>query len=421
MNLVWNNYIKFLQDNNINIEYYNIKEGYYWIDRNIIKAYDKTGVIHKIIRLDIDDQLNISIKNIYNNKYYDIESWEETIVRKSKELKSLEDESISIIRDKLKQYNDFSKVILTSGGKDSVLVDYLVSKCIENPNRIFNNTSLECSDTYKYIKSLNNVKIINPKEGFYQWRKRLDFIPSKISRACCSVFKEGETVNQLDSKENILFFMGMRNDESNKRSNYGYEWVNEKWKNRNWIGILPIRKWSEENVWLYILKNKLDINEKYKKGYDRVGCTIVCPYQNKFKWALDKYWYPSMYNRWHQILDEDFVKNNRDINMNCTQREYHFCWNGGRYRSKPTEQVINEFAERNGLDINIAKKYFNHKCDICGKNILDKSVIGMNMKFFGRQIERFKCKKCIMKEFGWTKEDWDTKVNEFKEQSCKLF
>jgi len=45
----------------------------------------------------------------------------------------------------------------------------------------------------------------------------------------------------------------------------------------------------------------------------------------------------------------------------------------------------------------------------------------MNMKMFGRNIEKFKCKKCLMKEFGWTKEDWNKQVEDFKMQGCKLF
>ena len=45
----------------------------------------------------------------------------------------------------------------------------------------------------------------------------------------------------------------------------------------------------------------------------------------------------------------------------------------------------------------------------------------MNMKLFGRNIEKFKCKKCLMKEMSWTKEDWNEQVESFKLQGCKLF
>lgn len=94
-----------------------------------------------------------------------------------------------------------------------------------------------------------------------------------FARACCNIFKEGAMIDYLDRNDKYLFFMGMRNQESSKRSNYTDEWKNDKWKGREWNAILPIREWSELDVWLYILKNNININPKYKKGYSRVGWT----------------------------------------------------------------------------------------------------------------------------------------------------
>jgi hypothetical protein len=45
----------------------------------------------------------------------------------------------------------------------------------------------------------------------------------------------------------------------------------------------------------------------------------------------------------------------------------------------------------------------------------------MNLKIHGRQVNKFYCKKCLMKEFDWTKEDWDKQVEAFKAQGCALF
>ena len=73
----------------------------------------------------------------------------------------------------------------------------------------------------------------------------------------------------------------MRNEESINRSKYETEWKNEKWGNRDWIGILPIRKWTEEDIWLYILWKGINFNPKYRKGYSRVGCAIACPFYSK--------------------------------------------------------------------------------------------------------------------------------------------
>ena len=115
--------------------------------------------------------------------------------------------------------------------------------------------------------------------------------------------------------------------------------------------------------------------------------------------------------------------------MNCTIDEYVTkAWNGGVYRAEPNDEVIAEYAMYSGLDIGVASKYFNRYCSNGCINkrgqpakIKDKNALAMNMKMFGRNIEEFKCRKCLMKEFDWTKEQWDSKVSAFKRQGCQLF
>lgn len=195
------------------------------------------------------------------------------------------------------------------------------------------------------------------------------------------------------------------------------------------IALLPIRQWSEFDIWLYILSEDIEINDKYRYRYDRVGCGIACPNYTKYTWVLDKYWYPYLFNRWRNILRNDFINNNKWLIMNCTVDEYVTkAWTGGVYRDEPTEEVISEFSQYSGLDIPIARKYFNRYCANGCINkrrqplrIKDRNALAMNMKMFGRNINHFLCKKCLMKEFGWSKSQWDEKVNEFKEQGCQLF
>lgn len=415
MNLVFKEYIKFLQDKGLT---YNLQEGYYWLDKSIIKAYDKQGNIHKILRIYIDDDLNITFKK-YNYEKFDIESWKETINRKKKHLLEIEKDSIELINKSIINMSNRKIAVLSSGGKDSSVTTHLV-KQVTNPLIIFNNTSLDCADTYLHIKKENNLKIINPKEGFYQWRDRLNFIPTRFTRACCSIFKEGAMVDELDKTDKYLFFMGMRNEESNTRSDYGDEWKNDKWGSREWNAILPIRKWTEEDIWLYIIMRNIDINPKYRKGYSRVGCSCACPYYTKSTWVLDKYWYPTMYNRWHDIIEKDFIENKKACVMNCTLKEYHICWNGGTYRDKATDEVINEFAEQQGLDIDIARKYFNKTCICCSKK-LRKDDIALSMKYYGRHIEKFKCINCISKDLNVKPKELRNKIKDFKNQGCQLF
>lgn len=267
LNLVFREYIGFLKDKGLTMD---IKEGYYWYDKSIIKAYDKEGNIHKVLRIVIDEDLNIEFKE-YKDKPFEIESWEETLDRNKTKLLELEKESIDLIKSSSLKYKGLIPTILTSGGKDSSVTEKLVKLVFPNSVCIFNNTTLDCADTYLHINSKPNTITINPKEGFYQWRERNNFVPTRFSRACCTIFKEGAMVDELDKETKLLLFLGMRNQESNTRSEYGDEWRNDKWGKREWQGILPIRKWSEEEIWLYILMRNIEINSKYKKGYARVG------------------------------------------------------------------------------------------------------------------------------------------------------
>jgi len=413
---IFKEYIQFLKDHDIDIE---LQEGYYWLDNQIIKAYDTKGNIHKIVRLKIDDSLNITYK-LFPQKKFKIEHWDDTVLRNKENLLKKEKESLNLIKGKLEQYKNYKTIVLTSDGKDSTIVEYLVKHINPTVVLVFNNTSLDCADTYKHIKSRNDINVLNPKEGFYQWIKK-NIIPTRFSRGCCTLFKEGVTINYFDKNEKCIFFLGMRNEESNTRSKYEDEWKNEKWGNRDWIGILPIRKWTEEEVWLYILWKKLYINTKYKKGYSRVGCAVACPFYTKSTWILDKYWYPTMYKRWHDILEKDFKENYKWIRLNCTINEYHTCWNGGLLREQPTEEVIKEFAEYKGIDYEAAKKYFNHTCKICNKKVNKKDEIAMNLKLLGRNINTYLCKKHLMEFLDINKEQWDRYIKEFKESGCSLF
>lgn len=317
-----------------------------------------------------------------------------------------------------------------------MVVTHLAKKAGLNFETYFNVTTLDVAESNRMAKR-NGFKHILPNPeygGFYKYIQRYDgggnqMIPSRLNRFCCNYFKESPTIDYFPNDESLIFLFGMRNQESVRRSGYKDIWKNEKWGERDWIALLPIRQWSEFDVWLYILSEDIEINDKYRYGYDRVGCGIACPNYTKYTWVLDKYWYPYLFDRWRNILRNDFINNNKWLIMNCTVDEYVTkAWTGGVYRDCPTEEVVSEFSQYSGLDISIARKYFNRYCANGCINkrrqplrIKDRNALAMNMKMFGRNINRFLCKKCLMKEFGWSKSQFDEKVNEFKAQGCQLF
>ena len=44
----------------------------------------------------------------------------------------------------------------------------------------------------------------------------------------------------------------------------------------------PIFYWADIDIWLYILGEKIDFNDAYRFGYDRIGC-IVRPQMIQFQ------------------------------------------------------------------------------------------------------------------------------------------
>ena len=408
------------------------REGVFWLDRNCVKAFTRGGQQVSLYRVSVDDDLNVSLsKHKQNIDGLEFESWNDTIVRMTPHIQDIETASIALLRSKCK--NCGRKIINTnSTGKDSMVVTCLAEKAGLDFETYFNVTTLDVKESNRMAKRHGYKHILpNPKYGgFYKYICQYEgMIPSRLNRFCCQYFKENPTVDYFDSSERLLFLFGMRNQESAARAGYQDEWKNEKWGNRDWIAILPIRTWSDFDVWLYTLYSGIDINEKYKYGYDRVGCGIACPNYTKYTWVLDQYWYPVMFQRWRDILRKDFISQNKWLIMNCTVDEYVTrAWNGGVYRAEPTEEVVREYAEHAGLDIEIARKYFNRYCANGCLNkrrtplkIKDRNTIAMNMKMYGREVNNFLCKKCLLKEFHWDSEQWDEMVDDFKSQGCKLF
>ena len=408
-----------------------IEAGKYWLDNHFICAFTPDGELHKLYKYQVFDDLSIKISDYQGKKPNktrflssdDFETWWSTVDRLTPELKEYEKEAERVIEKALADYPDHEKVVMTSTGKDSMVTLDLVQRFLPEVKVYFNNTSLDTADAYKMVKAHKDWTIINPKIGFYKWIKQEHFIPTRFSRGCCTYFKEGETVNFFSDKPQMLFFMGVRNDESAERANREDIVHNPKWGNRDWQGCLPIRKFNEFMIWLYILKYDIEVNPKYKKGYSRVGCGTACPYYTKYTWVLDKYWYPKSRQRWEDILREDFAQDSRWAKMNCTMDEYVTgAWTGGLYRPEPNDEVINEFMKYKGLtDRNVALQYFNKTCCVCGKNVRQNDVLGMNLKLHSRDVEKIYCKKHLMELHDMSSEEWDKNVADFKAQGCKLF
>lgn len=63
----------------------------------------------------------------------------------------------------------------------------------------------------------------------------------------------------------------------------------------------------------------------------------------------------------------------------------------------------------------------NYICISCRSVITEKDTIGINKKLLGEKAKNLYCMPCLADYLGATVEDLNEKIEEFKEEGCKLF
>ena len=228
------------------------------------------------------------------------------------------DEAHRFIKEAASSYPNEHVVISFSGGKDSTVTADLTVRALNDPSlvHIFGNTTLEFPMTMEYADRFrgDNPKAIfktaiNREQDFYAMCEDIG-PPARMLRWCCSMFKTGpitRVLNNLYRDKAILTFYGIRKSESVSRSKYNRIEDNaEAIKIQKQKVASPIFLWKDIDIWLYILGEKIDFNDAYRLGYDRVGCWC-CPNNNERAQFLARIYMPEQYDKWHTFL-VDFAR-----------------------------------------------------------------------------------------------------------------
>lgn len=397
----------------------------------------------------INYQINIKKYEKPIHKNYTLEEEYEAA---REQLEAKVKQSIQMTKEYTLKNLDKKIFVSISGGKDSDVMKHIVDIAFNelreeginvDYNLIAFNTSNDTAETYKHLKQhhkMTKENIISPEVGFYQWivDKKNYFTPTRFVRNCCSTYKEGQLTKIMGKKEDTLTFLGMRSPESVKRKDYDFD-LNEAQKKigkkpnvpENWLRFLPIVKWTDAEVWLYILNRKMKYNDMYNKGFNRIGC-LICPYQSDVVELLIKNHYPKQWKRWVDILAKGYEIYGVERRLKWDLLEW--C-EGGRWKSatskeselttkKATPERVKELAELKGISEEMAVKYFKKECS-CGKK-LNPTEIAMFLKLTGRyenqeDNRQYLCKKCLSEFLGITTKEYKEKAIEFTQGGCELF
>lgn len=177
-----------------------------------------------------------------------------------------------------------------SGGKDSQVVLDLCTRAIPPTafEVIYSDTGYELPSSLKlydevqkyYKEKFPSLKFTTARnhESVYNYWDKIG-TPSDTHRWCCSVMKTVPLYRALIDKnkkqQRFLAFEGVRAEESVKRNDYNR--IGKGVKHRFVINARPILRWNTTEVFLYLLRHNLHINEAYRFGKPRVGC-VLCPF-----------------------------------------------------------------------------------------------------------------------------------------------
>ncbi len=228
-------------------------------------------------------------------------------------LNYLKDEAFEFVRETASRFDEERIVISFSGGKDSTVTADVVVKALSNPSlvHIFGNTTLEFPSTVEYAERFRREH----PQSIFLFAKNEDQVfmdvcedigpPARMMRWCCSMFKTGpitRVINSLYRNQQILTFYGIRKSESVSRSKYNrVEDDAESVKIQQQTVASPIFFWQDIDIWLYLLSEKVEFNEAYRLGYDRVGCWC-CPNNNQRAQFLSRIYMPEKSKAWRSFL-----------------------------------------------------------------------------------------------------------------------
>lgn len=282
---------------------------YYY--RGRLVATTKGGALYTPPELEIVDAPEPDGESL---RFVDVEGM---IAKNAELMETLAQETIQKIYNTFVEYKKKVDIfhVSYSGGKDSEVVLDLVQKTLPHDEFIviFGDTGMEFPDTYHAVdrtaQKCNEAGIpfyratshLKPPDSW-----RIFGPPSTTIRWCCNVHKTTPqllTLRNITGKQNLveMAFVGVRREESVRRSEYDY--ISLSTKHKGQYSCNPILDWNSFEVYLYLFSNHIPISLAYKKGNNRAGC-LVCPMSGDRQDYMRECCYPDEVGQFLNIVRE---------------------------------------------------------------------------------------------------------------------
>ncbi len=173
-----------------------------------------------------------------------------------------------------------------SGGKDSLLVTWMVTRHYPDIPVIFNNTGVEYPETLQYVKEmtaqlkLNLITTTPPGKTFWDCVDQWGFPQGKRTkngkpgnRNCCYWLKDKPMDFILDCLGSDGYFTGVTAVENRTRMFNARDKGTCYRVKKGYQKVHPILYWTPEEVREYLAEIGLPLNPVYARGADRVGCS----------------------------------------------------------------------------------------------------------------------------------------------------
>jgi len=300
-----------------------------------------------------------------------------------------------------------------SGGKDSQVVLDLCTRAIPSTDFevIYSDTGYELPPSLElYDEVQRYYKKQFPKLRFHLARNHESVLnywdkigtPSDTHRWCCSIMKTAPLYRLLRQGERanakFLAFEGVRAEESAKRSDYNR--IGKGVKHSFVINARPILKWNTVEVFLYLFRYKLHINEAYRQGKPRVGC-ILCPFGSPWDDMIVNRCYPAklkpFVQRIESIVDERKIPNKEEY---ISDRRWRMR-GSGKYSQNKTSVLFTNNSNKWEAKVRHAQKDIFVWLPTIGKySILENENVIKGELLFGNDVFQFEV------FYGDTKQDF---------------